>query len=215
MSLWQVPIGRHCERIDDNPKAGCRRRLNTAVLLIQLVLCGVAYAERPMYNCVTPSGAIKLRVDAGAISDSRCTLFAQTSLDETTNTTCTDKKCTIKVIKREEGFVVHGTLNGSSIRLLIDTGATSTILSPILARVVGLDYETHSTKVRLRTAGGFADAVMVKGVQIGVANLRPISIPVVIAPNMTDSFLLLGQDYLRHVSVVIKGSVMELTINKK
>jgi hypothetical protein len=53
----------------------------------------------------------------------------------------------------------------------------------------------------------------VKDVQIGIGKLPSISIPVLVTSNVTDSFALLGRDFLKHVSVVIKGNLMELTIN--
>jgi len=72
-------------------------------------------------------------------------------------------------------LVVSATLNGSKqARLIVDTGASQTIISQRLALDLGLYSTAHTTHVLLHTASGSvrADAVILDSIRIGGAEIR-------------------------------------------
>ena len=79
---------------------------------------------------------------------------------------------------RDGHFYADVSINGRPLRLLVDTGATNTVLSQRQARAVGIDPAKLDYRVRLTTANGTIRAarVSVKSLRIGGATLRNIGI---------------------------------------
>ncbi len=103
-------------------------------------------------------------------------------------------------------FYVEGSVNGVPVRFLIDTGASSVSLSRDFARRIGLK---DGQSAEFSTAGGVVSGEMFFNVSIGIGMLRVDGLRVAAIPSL-GSEALLGQNFLRHVDVVIRDEVMLL-----
>lgn len=102
---------------------------------------------------------------------------------------------------------VSALVNGSAARLLLDTGASKTIVRPMLAQLAGIEPGRAAPQVQMTVAGGGQFAVPLvraRSLAIGQAEVNAIEIGVYeIAPDLPDVDGILGTDYLRHFRVTI------------
>jgi len=81
----------------------------------------------------------------------------------------------VRISAAQDGhFYVDARINGKPVRLLVDTGATSTVLSQPAARAAGIDPGGLSYNIQVRTANGIVRAavVLLDSFAIGNATLR-------------------------------------------
>jgi aspartyl protease family protein len=89
-------------------------------------------------------------------------------------------------------------VNGRSMRMLVDTGATFVALTPEDARTAGIDVRNLKFDVRLRTAAGETRGADVMLEKLDVGSVRVRDVPaVVIAKGLPHS--LLGQSCLQRL----------------
>ena len=103
-------------------------------------------------------------------------------------------------------FYVDGSVNGTPVRFLIDTGASSVSLSQALAQRIGLQ---GGRAAEFSTAGGTASGEFFSDVSIRIANLHVDGLRVAVLPTM-GAEALLGQNFLRHVDVLIRDDALLL-----
>jgi clan AA aspartic protease (TIGR02281 family) len=113
-------------------------------------------------------------------------------------------------------FITMGSINGASVRMLVDTGATSVSMSTDEAWRIGLSY-LNGKRVRIHTANGIVTGyrVMLDTVEVGNITLNQVegevregSIGVA-----QESIVLLGMSFLNRVEMKREGT--ELTLIKK
>lgn len=93
-------------------------------------------------------------------------------------------------------FEVHAQINEVPVTVMIDTGATSTVLSAEDARRAGYDPATLSYTIRTMTANGEARAARVVADEIRVGDIVRSRVPVLIAePGRLDRSLL-GMNFI-------------------
>jgi aspartyl protease family protein len=105
-------------------------------------------------------------------------------------------------------FYTTGTINGTSVRFLVDTGATMISLGATDARRIGLDFN-RGQKALTNTANGQAvvSKVQVDTVRIGDITLR--NIDALIHQNEMP-IALLGMSFLNRMEMQRDGSTMTL-----
>jgi aspartyl protease family protein len=104
---------------------------------------------------------------------------------------------TVAIARDRDGhFRVEGAVNGQPVTFLVDTGASMVGVTEPLAERAGLD---GGEPVRFRTANGERDGRMVVAEQLRVGTGYTGS---------TDRDALLGQNFLRHFDVEIRGDRM-------
>lgn len=105
-------------------------------------------------------------------------------------------------------FFTTGTVNGTSIRFMVDTGATSIALGPSDARRIGLD-PNRGEKGMVSTANGLVvvSRVMLDTVRIGDITLHNVEASV-IQTEMPAA--LLGMSFLNRMEMQREGSTMTL-----
>jgi aspartyl protease family protein len=70
-----------------------------------------------------------------------------------------DGRAAVMIDRMANGhFEIRASINGTSVNTIVDTGATTTVLSAADARLIGLDPETLSYTVPVMTANGQAQA---------------------------------------------------------
>jgi clan AA aspartic protease (TIGR02281 family) len=110
---------------------------------------------------------------------------------------------------------VPATLNDlATVNLVVDTGATHTMISPATAHSIGIRPENHETTLHFQTANGqvLAPVAELKSIRIGGREVRGLKIAI------HDLFLdtslagLLGMDFLSHfrVELDMRGQILIL-----
>lgn len=103
-------------------------------------------------------------------------------------------------IARGEGghYRVIGAVNGVSLPLLVDTGATSLAMSEQQARRMGLDYQ-KGTPVRANTANGVAHGWRVRLDRVNIGGLEVPGVEAVVLQGNALDDALLGMSFLNRV----------------
>ena len=83
-------------------------------------------------------------------------------------------------------FWVEGTVNGTPVRFLIDSGASITALSVSSARAAGLNFDLNAPGVSMTTANGKIDAKRSSVSTLAIGPIRASDLPIVISPAFGD-----------------------------
>lgn len=103
----------------------------------------------------------------------------------------------VKIRKRLNGhFSAKVEVNGKAISMLIDTGATSIVLTPEDARAVGIDVDEMTFHVPVLTANGRTMAARVSLDEVAVGPLDRTKVEALIAQPGALSQSLLGMSFL-------------------
>ncbi len=103
---------------------------------------------------------------------------------------------TLRVPKGEDGhFHVDASINGHKVRLLVDSGATTTSLSVATAKAAGLEVDMDGFPVIVETANGMAEARRARVVQFDVGPIKRSDFPVLVAEGLGDGNLI-GMNFL-------------------
>ena len=112
---------------------------------------------------------------------------------------------------RDGHFYLDGTVNRVSVRFLIDTGATSIVISERVAAAAGL---TGGRPVRVSTANGVVQSREVDGVTLSAGRIQMTGLSVVVGRPGNDPWMgLLGQEFLDRFDMSISGD--ELTLKPR
>jgi aspartyl protease family protein len=103
-------------------------------------------------------------------------------------------------------FYIAGTINSMPVTFLVDTGASSVSVNREQAQRLGL---AHGHDAQFETAGGTVRGQIFDNVAVEVGGLRVDGLRVGGVPNM-GAEALLGQNFLRHFDVVIRGDALVL-----
>jgi aspartyl protease family protein len=79
-------------------------------------------------------------------------------------------------------YWVEGTINGTSARFLIDSGATVTALSDQTARAAGLNYDVGAPGIVMTTANGKIEARRSSIASLAIGPINASDLPVVVSP---------------------------------
>jgi clan AA aspartic protease (TIGR02281 family) len=101
-------------------------------------------------------------------------------------------------IERGQGgeFALRAKINGVTTPMVIDTGATSVVLTWETAKAIGLPIEMLEYDVDLETAGGHTKAARLTLDRLAVGNLVEKSIPALVVPRGQMKTNLLGMSFL-------------------
>lgn len=107
-------------------------------------------------------------------------------------------------------FYADGSINGSNVKFLVDTGATTIAMNSYTADRIGLDYRRHGQRGMASTAGGVVPmyGMTLKKVKVGGIVLHNIEAGVIEGSHPQD--VLLGMSFLSRVNMTRDGNRMEL-----
>lgn len=94
-------------------------------------------------------------------------------------------------------FLTRARVNGRPVRVLVDTGASSVVLSYEDARKIGLNPRPSEFTIRVQTANGEGRAARVKLRSVEMGSIRENNIDAMIAPKGTLNVSLLGMTFLK------------------
>ena len=101
-------------------------------------------------------------------------------------------------IPRGQGgeFALKAKINGISAPMVIDTGATSVVLTYETAKAAGLPLELLEYDVDVETAGGHTRAARLTLDRLAIGNLVERSVPALVVPHGQMKTNLLGMSFL-------------------
>lgn len=103
----------------------------------------------------------------------------------------------IMVMRSDSGhFEVDARVNGRPLRLLVDTGATSTVLTERDAASVGIDIGALAYTIPIQTANGRTEAARARIDEIGIGTIERKALPILVARSSSLGQSLLGMNYL-------------------
>jgi aspartyl protease family protein len=105
-------------------------------------------------------------------------------------------------------FIADGAINGSPIRFLVDTGATSIALPASDARRLGIDY-LKGERGMVQTANGTVQVYRVKLDNVRLGSIELISVDAIVTERGL-SIALLGMTFLNRVEMKREGETMTL-----
>lgn len=117
---------------------------------------------------------------------------------------------TVRLSRSKDGhYRVRGTVNGQLVDFMVDTGATSVVMSSTMANKLGINYQLGREGQSL-TASGVARAyfLTLSSVKVGGIDLANVDAAVVVGAYPVQS--LLGMSFLSHVQMVENNGVLEL-----
>ncbi|MFZ2099762.1 MAG: TIGR02281 family clan AA aspartic protease [Oricola sp.] len=101
---------------------------------------------------------------------------------------------TIRKIGRH--FETAGMVNGARQDFLVDTGASTVVLTEANARKAGIDPDTLDFRIPVSTANGKTMAARVTGVQVAIGNIVRPNLTVLVAQDGQLDSNLLGMNFL-------------------
>lgn len=107
-------------------------------------------------------------------------------------------------------FVAVGSINGGSVRFLVDTGATFVSLPAAEAQRLGIDY-LRGQRGSMQTANGVAAVYRVKLDSVRIGDIEVNNVDAVVSANGALSVTLLGMSFLNRMQMQRDGQNMTLT----
>jgi clan AA aspartic protease (TIGR02281 family) len=115
----------------------------------------------------------------------------------------------------EAGYVVQARINGAAtVRLILDTGATATVLSPAVAARLGLEVRREPA-VLVRTAGGTVRAGTAEVDEIEVGGRRAGPLQVIVHDALPGADGLLGMNFLGLFHVELRAGERALLLTPR
>jgi clan AA aspartic protease (TIGR02281 family) len=103
----------------------------------------------------------------------------------------------VQVSRGQAGeFALHAKINGVKAPMVIDTGATSVVLTYETAKAIGLPLEMLEYDVDVETAGGHTKAARLTLDRLAVGQLVEKSVPALVVPRGQMKTNLLGMSFL-------------------
>lgn len=106
----------------------------------------------------------------------------------------------VQIPRTQNGdFMLHAKINGVKTPMIIDTGATSVVLTYETAKAAGLPLELLNYDVDVETAGGRARAARLTLDRLAVGKLVERSVPALVVPRGQMKANLLGMSFLNRL----------------
>jgi aspartyl protease family protein len=109
----------------------------------------------------------------------------------------TSPASTVHIPRGQGGeFAIHARINRVSTPMVIDTGATSVVLTYETAKAIGLPLELLEYDVDVETAGGHTKAARLTLDRLSIGKLVERSVPALVVPHGQMKTNLLGMSFL-------------------
>ncbi len=103
----------------------------------------------------------------------------------------------VRIRKRPDGhFIARGDVNGTSLTMMVDTGASTVVLKTTDAQLAGIDINALVYSVPVRTANGTAYAAAVRIKRMAVGGIVVEGVEALVAKPGALSESLLGMSFL-------------------
>jgi aspartyl protease family protein len=103
----------------------------------------------------------------------------------------------VQIPRAQSGeFTLQAKINGVATPMVVDTGATTVVLTYETAKAAGLPLELLDYDVDLETAGGHTKAARLTLDRLAIGNLVERSVPALVVPHGQMKINLLGMSFL-------------------
>lgn len=121
----------------------------------------------------------------------------------------------VEVVRGQTGdFAVQTSINGARVAMVLDTGATSVVLTSEAAKAAGLPVEVLAYTVSVETANGRTRAAPVTLDRIAVGGVTERAVPALVAQSGQLRTNLLGMSFLNRLqSWEVRGDKLRLRGN--
>ena len=117
----------------------------------------------------------------------------------------------VRIMRANNGaYLTSGSINGRSVDMLVDTGATSVAMSETEAKRLGIQYRLEGRETGVNTASGFARAYAVTLDRVKVGAIQLLNIEAMVIEGSAPKRVLLGMSFLSQVEMDNQGSVLLL-----
>jgi len=136
----------------------------------------------------------------------------QYDLGNTVRTTFAKRKSQKETIyvNSEGMYLTFGTINGRSVRFLLDTGASAISMNTEQAKQLGIRYDKIGIPSSVSTASGFARAYRVRLKSVSVGGITESNVEAFVIDGNHPGPVLLGMTFLGRLDVEQSGSAMTL-----
>ena len=116
-----------------------------------------------------------------------------------------------KVFANDSGmFTSVGSINGLSVRFLVDTGASTIAMNTAQAKRLGVRYETEGKAATVSTASGFVKAYRVRLKSVSLGKIKRRNIEAMVIDGQHPGPILLGMSFLGDLKVEKVGNTLTL-----
>ena len=179
-----------------------------AVLMIDgkrhIVAIGQSSPEGVKVVSVNNSGAV-LNVDG----KQKQYLLGSSTLIGTTFAERKSKKETI-FVNSGGMYLTYGSINGHSVRFLVDTGASAVAMNVVQAKKLGIQYRKIGTPASVSTASGYEKAYRVRLKSVVVGSITEKNVEALIIEGNHPGPILLGMTFLGRLNVEHGGNSMTI-----
>ena len=106
-------------------------------------------------------------------------------------------------------YMTAGSINGRSVRFLVDTGATTVAMNSEIARSLGIDF-TSGQVGQSNTAGGLVKSYLVSLDRVKVGAIEVRNVRASVLEGIYPAYVLLGMSYLSEVEMRENSGLMTL-----
>jgi aspartyl protease family protein len=103
-----------------------------------------------------------------------------------------------------------GTINGRTVRFLVDTGATTVAMNKSQAKQLGLDYRMTGERVIVSTASENVNGYRVRLRSVSLGKIKLRNVDAMVIDGHHPGPILLGMSFLGKLSVEKAGGVMKI-----
>ena len=120
-------------------------------------------------------------------------------------------RASVTLVSTGQGhFITTGTINGASVRLIVDSGASLVSMGPESARRAGIDY-LAGEKGYATTANGVATVYRVRLNTVRVGDIVLHNVEAIVHESLDMPMVLLGMSFLGRLNMRREGDLLTLT----
>lgn len=121
------------------------------------------------------------------------------------------EKREVRILRDNRGsYSTVGSINGRTVDMLLDTGASSVALSTNEAKRLGIQYWLTGRKTMVSTASGLAQAYAVTLDRVQVGSIGVDNVEAMVVEGSSPWTVLLGMSFLNRVEMTNTGNLMVL-----
>ncbi len=123
----------------------------------------------------------------------------------------TSGKQEVRIVKDNKGsYFTVGSINGRTVDMLLDTGASSVAMSSVEAKRLGIQYWLSGKKTMVSTASGLAQAYSVTLDRVQVGSISLSNVDAFVIEGGSPLQVLLGMSFLNRVEMSNSDNIMLL-----
>ena len=107
-------------------------------------------------------------------------------------------------------FLSVGSINGQSVRFLVDTGATTVAMNTTQAKRLGVQYKVKGEVATASTASGFVKAYRVRLKSVSLGKIKRRNVEAMVIDGAHPGPVLLGMSFLSGIMVEKSGNTLKL-----